>query len=178
MSEFSSQFATDPAKMSIVNLVTSEQMDAQFNPTEFEETVGAQFARLNVQGLSHQVTQFSYTENVKITFTLFFISVDGGPFTQKAIERSRRFLMSLCYPRKTAGTVRSGGAPRALFVWPNLVSLTCFVTNVKFSYRRFNFRGKLVDYSAQIALEEVRDALITSEEVFQVGTERPTGRNV
>ena len=176
MADFASSVAATPLRMSIVNLVTDEQIEAQYNPTEFDETVGAAFARQAVQGLSHQVMQFSNTENYKCNFTLFFSSVSGGPFTQKAIERTRRFLMSMCYPRRTAGTVRSGGAPRALFVWPNLISLTCFVTSVKFNHRRFNLLGKSVDYSAAVTLEEVRDALITSEDVFQVGTERPTGR--
>ena len=116
-----------PARMSIANVSTGESVDAQFNPTEFEEALEVNWARQTVPGLSHQPMQFVNTGNTKFTLELNFEAQD--PTTDlEQILHARRFLLSLCYPRRGATTVAGGGPPRALFVWPTIVSLTCAIT--------------------------------------------------
>lgn len=160
-----------PARMSIANVSTGDSIDAQFNPTEFEEALEVNWARQTVPGLSHQPLQFVHTGNAKFTLELNFEAQD--PTTDlDEIHRSRRFLQSLCYPRRGASDVIGGGPPRALFVWPNVVSLTCVVTALSFKYGRFNLDGTPVQFTAKVMLEEIRDVRLLSEDVLQDGTQR------
>jgi len=157
--------------MSIANVSSGASIDAQFNPTEFEEALEVNWARQTVPGLSHQPLQFIHTGNTKFTLELNFEAQD--PTTDlDQIHLARRFLQSLCYPRRGAEDVIGGGPPRALFVWPNVVSLTCVVTALSFKYGRFNLDGTPVQFTAKVALEEVRDVRLLSEDVLQDGTQR------
>jgi hypothetical protein len=160
-----------PARMSIANVSTGASIDAQFNPTEFEEALEVNWARQTVPGLSHQPLQFIHTGNAKFTLELNFEAQDPTTSLDE-IHRSRRFLQSLCYPRRGADDVIGGGPPRALFVWPNVVSLTCVVTALSFKYGRFNLDGTPVQFTAKVTLEEIRDVRLLSEDVLQNGTQR------
>jgi hypothetical protein len=167
---------TAPPKMALVDLTTLERLDAQFNPTEFTETIGAAWASIVIPGLSHVVRQFDHTESLVYDMTLFFHSVNGGEEAQAVIDTARRFLLSKVYPRPIAGLVKRGGAPRLLFVWPGQVSITCGLMKLKFQHQRFNTQNlKTIAYTATITLEEVRDELLTSDTVARLGTLRTMG---
>ncbi len=160
-----------PARMSIANVSSGDSIEAQFNPTEFEEALEVNWARQTVPGLSHQPLQFVNTGNTKFTLELNFEAQD--PVTSlDQIHLARRFLQSLCYPRRGAEDVIGGGPPRALFVWPNVVSLTCVVTSLSFKYGRFNLEGTPIQFAAKVTLEEVRDVRLLSEDVLADGTQR------
>jgi hypothetical protein len=160
-----------PARMSIANVATGDSVEAQFNPTELEEALEVTWARLTVPGLSHQPLQYTNTGNVKFTFELNFEAQDPTADLDQLLA-TRRFLQSLCYPRRGAANVASGGPPRALFVWPTLVSLTCVVTSLNFKYRRFNLAGTPVQFTVKVGLEEIRDVRLVSEDVLASGTQR------
>jgi len=164
-----------PALMSVANVATGESIEAQFNPSEFEESLEVNWARLAVPGLSHQPLQFVNTGNVKFTVELAFAATDINDLAE--LLRARRFLQSLCYPRRGASDVAGGGPPRALFIWPTLVSLTCVVTSLSFKYSRFNLASSPVQFTAKLALEEIRDVRITSDEVLVTGTQRSGAGN-
>jgi hypothetical protein len=68
--------------------------------------------------------------------------------------------------------VASGGPPRALLVWPGLVSLTCVVTSLEFRYEQFGVRGEVLVYRAQVNFEEIREVRVTSEEMRVQGSLR------
>jgi hypothetical protein len=160
-----------PARMSIANVSTGGSIEAQFNPTEFEEALEVNWARQTVPGLSHQPLQFVNTGNVKFTLELHFEAQEPTGDLEQILS-ARRFLQSLCYPRRGAQEVVGGGPPRALFVWPNVISLTCVVTGLSFKYERFNLAGTPVQFTAKASLEEVRDVRLLSEEVLADGTQR------
>lgn len=162
--------------MQIVNLVTTKSLEAQFNPERFSEQLGAAYAKLTVPGLSHQVKQFINTEDVQIDFELFFHSnVSGNQVAQqRRIMEARTFLYATVFPW-SSNTIKRGGAPRMLFVWPNFISLTCVVTKVKFDYLRFNVTGAPVVYRAAIAIEEIGDVHLTMNDILAHGTQRSTG---
>lgn len=163
--------ALRPARMSIANIATGESIDAQFNPTTLEEALDVNWTRQTVPGLSHQPLQFVNTGNTKFSIELNFNAHD--PTTDlDQIHRARRFLLSLCYPRRGADTVVSGGPPRALFVWPRIASLTCVITGVALRYNRFNQDGSPSQFAAKVTLEEIRDVRLTSEDVLADGTQR------
>ena len=163
--------AQTPARMAIANVSTGDSVDAQFNPAEFEEALEVNWARQTVPGLSHQPLQFVNTGNVKFTLELNFEAQDPAADLDQLL-RARRFLQSLCYPRRGAADVVGGGPPRALFVWPTIVSLTCVITSLTFKYSRFNLAGTPVQFTAKVGLEEIRDVRLLSEDVLANGSQR------
>jgi hypothetical protein len=163
--------AQTPARMSIANVSSGDSIEAQFNPTELEEALEVNWARHTVPGLSHQPLQFVNTNNTKFTLELNFEAQDPTADLEQ-ILRARRFLQSLCYPRRGAANVAGGGPPRALFVWPTIVSLTCVITSLTFKYSRFNLAGTPVQFTAKVGLEEIRDVRLLSEDVLANGSQR------
>lgn len=160
-----------PATMLLVNLANNQTLQPQFNPTEFEEKLGATWAKLAVPGLSHQVKQFSNTIDVTYDFELFYRVSDGGPDELKRVLQARLFLYAACHPRASATTINGAGPPRLLFVWPELISLSCVITALSFKYTMFNRNGNPIAYTAKVTLEEIRDVMITMEEVLAEGTQ-------
>lgn len=171
-----STYEVKPPKMTLTNLVSQVTLEAQYNPETFEEEIGANYSKLAVQGLSHQVKQFGYTEDNAFQISLDFEALSRGPKGMENLAFARRFLLSAHYPRGNAGAIRTAGAPRILFVWPGLISLTCVLLKTKFSYSQFNRLAGLVRMRATINIEEIRDVLITSEEVFLQGSMRSTAQ--
>ena len=112
--------AQTPARMSIANVSSGDSIEAQFNPTELDEVLEVNWARQTVPRLSHQPLQFVNTGNVKFTLELQFEAQDPTTDIDRILG-ARRFLQSLCYPRRGAADVVGGGPPRALFVWPTFV---------------------------------------------------------
>ena len=158
-----------PARMSIANMTTGDSIEAQFNPTEFEETLEVNWARLTVPGLSHQPLQFINTGNAKFSLELYF---DATGLESDSFALPRRFLQSLCYPKRGAQDVIGGGPPRALFIWPEIISLSCVLTGLSFKHKRFNVDGAPSQYTAKLSLEEIRDVRLLSEDVLANGTAR------
>jgi hypothetical protein len=163
--------AQTPARMSIANVSSGESIEAQFNPTELEEALEVNWARQTVPGLSHQPLQFVNTGNLKFTLELQFEAQNPATDVDRNLQ-ARRFLQSLCYPRRGAANVVGGGPPRVLFVWPTFVSLTCVIASLSFKYSRFNLAGTPIYFTAKVALEEIRDVRLLSEEVLANGTQR------
>lgn len=168
--------AQTPARMSIANVSSGESIEAQFNPTELEEALEVNWARQTVPGLSHQPLQFVNTGNLKFTLELQFEAQNAATDVDRNLQ-ARRFLQSLCYPRRGAANVVRGGPPRVLFVWPTFVSLTCVIASLSFKYSRFNLAGTPIYFTAKVALEEIRDVRLLSEEVLANGTQRSGAGN-
>ena len=160
-----------PARMSLTNLATGMSVEAQSNPPELEETIDVNWARPAVPGLSHEPLQYSHTSNLKHGLTLTFDALDPT-YDPARILLARRFLQSLCVPRQAAQDIGSGAPPRVLFVWPNLISLTCVITSLGFKYSRFRLDGTPTLFTVKVALEEIRDVRLTSEDVLASGTQR------
>jgi len=167
-----------PEKMYMTNLVDGSNIVAQFNPTEFSEAISVNYARQAIPGLSHQPLQYIHTSNETFNLALFFNAndeVEPRQNTFAQIEKnltSRAFLLSVCYPRRGNLGVVGGGPPRLLFVWPTFIALTCVITGLQFRYSRFNANGTPLEFTATIALEEIRDVRLLSEDVFALGTQR------
>lgn len=154
--------------MQLFNTANDTYLVAQFNPAGFEETIGVNYSRQQVLGLSQQVKQFAHTEDTKFTFALFHRATDGGRAEMERILFARTFLRASCHPRQ-ANTLRTGGAPRLLFIWPNFVVFECVLTALKFRYSQFNFRGEPTAYTADVTLEEIRDVMVTMQDVLDGG---------
>ena len=158
-------------KVTFINMSTNEVLEAQFNPSTFDEDIAVNYAALTVPGLSHQVLQFIHTNNMKYGFELFFHAVNGGPTELERIREARKFLLSVCHPRQ-ATTILRGGAPRVLFVWPGIVALSCVVRSLKFKHNRFNKLAEPIAFLVKVMLEEIRDLSVSSAEIRATGTQR------
>ncbi len=143
----------------------------QFNPTEFTEKLGVNWARKIVVGQSHEVLHYVNTTNNGFTFDLFF---DAD--TQDQADRNlvaRKFLQAVCFPRRiNAGLNLAGAPPRLLFIWPQMISLTAVMLNVEFRYQRFSATGVPIEFVASVSIEEVRDFRLFVEDVLNDGTIR------
>ncbi len=162
-------------RMYIQDLKTLEVLTAQFNPAKLDEVLAVDWTRLVVPGLSHRRHQYNYTDNHKFTFELIFNALEAGNVTDMA--EARKFLLSICYSKRGAQNVNEGEASRVLFVWPNLCSMTCIVTNVKISHTSFNLNGEPTFYTASLSIEEIRDTRLFSEDVRNDGTQRSSAAN-
>jgi hypothetical protein len=158
-------------RLRIYNVSLGVYIEAQFNPTEFERSLQVNYGRQTVPGLSHQPLQYINTGNQQIPLELYF-DITEGLDVATTQEASRDFLEALCYPRQAPGSIKSAAPPRALIVWPNVLSLECVVTALTFKYLRFNLAGQCVQWTAKLTLEEILDRRITSEDVLTKGAFR------
>jgi len=158
-----------PDRMSVENLTTGTGVFAQFNPDEVDEKIGVSYNRLAVQGLSHQPMQYQYTENMKISLTLGFeaLSKDGGGRTFD----TRKFMLSLLYAGRNAQDIIGGEPPRVLFIWPQLYSIKVRITSYSNSMKRFALNGRPTSFSLKLDLEWVLDSRMTSEDIYEHGTQ-------
>lgn len=165
-------------QMILVNTVTGDARSAMFNPDELEEVLGATYAKLTVPGLSHQRKHFVNTDDVQYNFELFYHCLDGsGPDGLKAITDDRKFLYASVHPWRS-DSIQRGGAPRMLFIWPKLISLTCVMTKLTFKYTLFNREGDPVAWRAKITLEEIREQFVSMEDILDLGTLRADTGNI
>lgn len=165
-------FAAKPPSMTLVNMVTTNSLEVQFNPEQLTEQLGANYAKLTVPGLSHQRKHFVYTEEPAYTFDLWNHALDSGQNGLKSLQsirEDRRFLMSLVHPWRTDDMTR-GGAPRVLFIWPHLISLPCKVTKLSFKYTMFNTSGAPTAWTCGVSIEVDRDSFVSMEDILNDGT--------
>lgn len=161
-----------PLRMSIRDLNTTEVQEVQFNPTDLEEAISVEWARLKVPGLSHEILQYDHTGNLKIGPIVLTFDALGEGWSVDRLDDMRRFFHSVCYSKKGAQSVREGEATRVLLFWPNFMSLTCVLTSLKIKHTRFNVQSRPTYYTATVALEEIRDVRLFSEDVRTSGTVR------
>jgi hypothetical protein len=160
-----------PNRMVIMDLGTQQELEVQFNPTELEETIKVDWARLASPGLSHKRLHYVGTDNVEFSFELVVDALIPGTTLEETL-RTRQFLQSLCYPKRGARNVREGQAPRALFIWPNLLTLNAVVSDLTFKYERFHHSGAPTRYSVKVKLEEIRDVRLYGDDVLEGGSQR------
>lgn len=160
-----------PPKMYLRDLNTLERISAQFNPSQLEETLSVEWARLKPPGLSHEKLHYDHTANLKIKFDLIFDAMEAGDTTP--MSEARKFLQSVCYAQKGAQNVAEGEPARVLFFWPNLMSLTCVISGgLSFKHTRFNRIGQPTYTTVSVSIEEIRDARLFAADVRQNGTQR------
>ncbi len=158
--------------MTIANLVTAKSLEVQYNPAELEEALGVNYVRQTVPGLSHQILQYAYTENLVLTHDLAFDALTRpDQYDSDDCDNARRFLHGLCYPRQ-GEAIRDTSPARSLFLWPNLYALTAVITKLKIKFTRFDRALKPTAFTASVTFEEIRDFRITADEVLADGTQR------
>jgi hypothetical protein len=156
--------------VTLTDLVTGETLASQSLPAALGETLEAVYALADVPGLSHQPQQFTRTGNQEFQLELRWRAKQEGDVDR--IADARRFLSSLCYPRAGANSVVTGAPSRVLFVWPNVLALTCTLHDLDFNYSRFSADGHILEMTAKLTLMEIRDVRLLAETVRAVGALR------
>lgn len=160
------------AKMSLVNMATGEELEAMFNPEEFEETLGPKWVKQSSPGASFERLHYSGSENNSYNLDLYFDAHNEERGGMPRIVEARKFLQSACVSRR-ATSITHAAPPTLLFVWPTFISLKCVVSGkMKFKYRRFNRAGTPTMFVVTVPLEEIRDVRLYSEDVLLSGTIR------
>ena len=158
--------AARPPRVSLTNLQSGETAAMPFTPTELVEEFTVKWVRQAVLGMSHETLQYTGTSNYRLPGLEFFFR---GTTEREvdAIHHGRLFLMSLGYAPE------GGGAPpRILFFWPQVVSMTCVLTELRITHSKFNVQGRTTIFKARFSLEEARNVRLTSETVRTQGTQR------
>jgi hypothetical protein len=158
--------------MWLTDLNTTEEREAQYNPSEIEETLSVNYARLAIMGLSHKPMQYQNTDNLSLDFTLVFRAFDDTGNRVNDMKEMKKFLYSLCYSPRSAGSIIGGAPPRVLFIFPNLASLTCKITQLKYKTLLQALDGSPTMSEAKITIEEIRDTRLFSEDVREYGIQR------
>jgi len=160
-----STIATAPPRMYIMNLENQDQLEAQFNPLQWEAQIGVTYADLTIVGNTYQPRHFITTVNDKVTFDLLFTA---GTKTEKGyLSFAQRFVMSVC--RKWRGKL---APPNVLFSWPGEASIVCKVDSAKIGHKRFNQQAGTVELEIKVDLTEVRDAQLYGDDVMVYGWNR------
>ncbi len=151
------------------NLDSQEVVTAQYAPTEFTETYGAEWAKLTVPGLSHKLLQFVSGENAALDLDLEFNQIVEP---KVPILEQRKFLMSLVVPRRGASDVTTGTPARVLVSWPEMFLWTCRLTKLAMTHNFFAATGGSLMFKAKLSLEEARVTRLYAEDVRRTGTMR------
>lgn len=151
-----------------------QRMEAQFNPDSVREVLSANYARLEVPGLSHEPLQFRNTRNLVVTMTFFF-NADSEEKVEE-IDAARRFLLASLVPRIDRRGFPGAAPPDILLSWPNTYQLIFKVISVSNDLRRFRFDGRPITIAADVTFEESRASRITADEVAALGTIRGGSR--
>ncbi len=165
-----------PPKACIFNLSSGESKEVFFNPTVLPEQYTVNYDRASFPGLSHQRLTYANNTNAVVSLEMYVDKIFLDEANQRPIdiEDFKRFLQALCYPTES-NTVRGTSPPEFLFLWPGLMNLTVVANSLNFEHRQFSLEtGEVRIYTAILGIEEVRDARLTSEEVREKGSNRPT----
>ncbi len=173
------QFVTAfPARGFLVDLNSGAEFGFPMNPTRLQESITVNWQDQTVVGMSHPVPHYIGTgahmlPSVEFLVDRYFMSrqrkrnVDINEFLQ-----FKRFLQSLTVPPRRATNVAGGAPPRVLFVWPDTVSMIVNIRSLSITHERFDFEGRPLRYVATVTFSEVRDARMTSEQLFSEGSMR------
>ena len=143
----------------IVDVVTHERLEFQYNPDEITDEKSTDFAAIKVPGMSHPRYQYVAGEARKITFKLVFFK---GP-----VKESVDWLRSLLYPEHE-GTMLKNAPHRVLFLFGDLYpGVLCVVRQVKARFFHMFDRESLLPQraEAEIQLEEYVDRSVNYAEV-------------
>jgi len=151
-------------------VATAETIEAQFNPEKFLFGIGVNYEEQDVPGAGYKPLQYKNTDNPQMTIELFYRVVTEEE--QLIRDDAERFLLSLCYPRRGAGTIPQHPPPRMLIVWPSYVRLNVVVRRLDIQAIRFNRLGAPIEEKFSLTVDEIRDGQIFSEDVRSQGLRR------
>ncbi|MHB1000749.1 MAG: hypothetical protein ACYC27_16025 [Armatimonadota bacterium] len=142
----------------LVDIVTRESLEFQYNPDEITDEKSTDFATIKVPGMSHPRYQYVAGEARRIAFRLSFFKGD--------VKKKVTWLQSLLYPEHEKTMLRT--APhKVLFFFGDLYSgVPCIVRQVRVRYFHMFDQTNLLPQHAEvdIVLEEIVNRSISYSE--------------
>jgi len=174
-----SNFGVTPVRGHLKNLHSGESFVFPMNPTTLRERIQVRYQEQNIIGMSHPNMQYLGTGATKLPGVQFYydarrVAQELGRDTISPRERLNfwRFVQALTVPGFGADDINSGQTPRVLFVWPQVMSLTCVVQDAGCEYREFDMGGAVLVYVVSVSFAEIRDLRMYSEELRIFGSDR------
>lgn len=134
----------------LVNEVTGENRQFQFNPVEIRDSKGTAFERVQVPGLSHPRLQFVAGESRVLSFELEF----SGVGNTRNVMDDVKWVQSLQYPNWDQGVIKAA-PPRVTLVFGRLLRIRGVITGVATVYEQWNpALTRLLKSKVKIDLEE------------------------
>lgn len=153
-------------RMTLVLLDKPEvALEAQYNPEEVTESIGAVWNSVTVPGFSGTVRQFSNTKDAAIKFTLHFNAMGTGGRGPAGLQYARKFLKKCCLPRGAARTINLAAPARLLLVWPNWFSMTTVLEAGELTTTAWATSGAPRLLSVDVSCTQVRDVYFSGEGV-------------
>lgn len=158
----------DPARMhmTLVDNPGAGQVTVMFNPTEFEHAIQTNWQRFTIPGLGYQPRHYVNTTNAALPMELFYRALTAADLVQ--MRETMNFIRALCYPVQSQ-SVSTGGPPRVLVVWPQVVSMICTIKALGERFIKFNKFGDCVVAKARVEFEEMRATPIFFRDVERHG---------
>ncbi len=141
------------------------------NPDQLTYKTAAEWARIAVPGLSHEVLQYSHAKSDEVSFDLEWSALEAkrriaSPTadtteseTVRKFRRQSRDLAFLYRDFLRALTIpmERGRAPsRVTLVWPGFLHMTAAVTGVDFSFTQWSQFGEPMAFVAGVDMVELR----------------------
>lgn len=128
----------------IVDVVTRESLEFQYNPDEITDEKSTDFAAIKVPGMSHPRYQYVSGEARRITFKVSFFK---GPVKEKVA-----WLQSLLYPQHEK-TMLKNAPHKVLFFFGDLYPGTlCVVRQARTRYFHMFDKDNLLPQHAEVEL--------------------------
>lgn len=159
-----------PPLMYIVNRDApgdTEKITPQGNPPRLSGEIKAAYNRLKIPGMSHQVKQFSNTEDHK-TSPIEFEFYGDTPKERDDIDRQFAIWQSWMLP-VPADNIRGGSPPRLLFYWPNVMQMQVVITDFKYEIAELTVDGDISWLKITCSFEQISDKRILPADVRAVG---------
>ncbi|MBI2842764.1 MAG: hypothetical protein HYX78_05135 [Armatimonadetes bacterium] len=143
----------------IVDVVTRESLEFQYNPDEISDEKSTDFATIKVPGMSHPRYQYVSGEARRITFKVSFFK---GPVKDKVA-----WLQSLLYPQHEKTMLRNAPHKALLFFGDLYPGTLCVVRQVRTRYFHMFDKDNLLPQHAEVelTLEEIVQKSVDYTEV-------------
>lgn len=143
----------------LVDVVTHESLQFQYNPDEISDEKSTDFATIKIPGMSHPRYQYVAGEARKITFKLVFFK---GPVKEKIA-----WLQSLLYPQHDKTILKSAPHKVLFFLGDLYPGVLCIVRQVRARYFHMFDLDNLLPQHAEVemTLEEIVQKSVSYNEV-------------
>ena len=148
-------------------------MEVFINPNRVKVKGRANWPRIAVPGLSHEVMQYSHTNSRELNFTLQWSAIESlrrnkrsrlsddpdRPGTINIVNQYRHFLYSFLQP------MQPGFPPsRVRIVWPDFLHLVGVITDLDFTVTKFASSGSPMAFDCDVDFVELRTTFLQRNE--------------
>jgi hypothetical protein len=158
-----------PERVSLTNMSTLEELLLPYRPEELKRTVEVAYARLAPLGFSHEVMQFQFRKNEKLSFQFGVDQESGVRMSDDAVA----ILDTMTASSRAAQSVATGAPPEVQVLWPGVLLMRTRIVTLNYVFKRFApVTGKPTWFTVDVTVEEAPQKRITAEDIRSKGSFR------